>query len=847
MRFTRLKLDAQNVQLDRLHAGLNFVYWPAIGQLASPLAEILASRDVLTGGAGVAMHVETDEGRQGEIVWRPGLSEPQIHGASEADQRAVSAAWQSLRSESAVVVDFHDPTALSLSVRRAFQQAAAPAGEQFPWTDPTHDLEIDWDRWPKKKVLQARLQDLQSQLEVAQRRLLDAKAGARPRGAPLESLDSLTGDASRLRAIENARWELQAIDHELAEARSAPEASGLLRSIEAQIERVQRVCLDVQQRQESVRQQLSRVEAAGEFDRSDVADLRQVCDALNQQIDRLSNGEVEHRVDFDDDYGGYDYEMRDRGNARSRLRDQARTLSDTARSLQGLLEQQAVLVRRQALEAEAKHLRKCYSNLRSRLKRLKNRRDAMRRSPAHDLHRERLLQRRADVVARLRDLERRLDPAHLAGAGAVNDPFSWGRLVAERSDDVRRLERQIVELRDELYSLSREENRSPTTPMAGGFNVNWIERQASALLRRVSAGHYDDLRWDAERITLSVACPDGARRATSDVSIGTQRLAALCVILAAATRQPATPVILDNLLTLIESERHPAVLQLLSEFSREGRQVVVVLSRVEDSRLCESLGLSVTHGSSVVSRSAWTAPFDAPSRADVSVAPPADSTGRLFTAPVEQVSKPIYDWPTRSRSAEPLGVHTTSTTAATLHSPFGGRPAADMGRASASRNERFPLDFLDLVSQAPFLDEEDSRALESAGVWNVADFIRADAEELHRRLRGRASTSVLRAWQAQALLLCSVARLRPYDARILVACGITDPVQLQHMEPVELARVVERFSRSPQGREMLRSGSPFELARVQRWIESAQRTQHIDDGRILSQAAGDDASARVPR
>ncbi|MDP6718500.1 MAG: DUF4332 domain-containing protein, partial [Pirellulaceae bacterium] len=82
------------------------------------------------------------------------------------------------------------------------------------------------------------------------------------------------------------------------------------------------------------------------------------------------------------------------------------------------------------------------------------------------------------------------------------------------------------------------------------------------------------------------------------------------------------------------------------------------------------------------------------------------------------------------------------------------------------------------------------------------------------------------------------ARLREYDARILVACGITDPNQLRQIPPIEVRSMIERFADSSEGRAMLLSGTEFELSRVADWVrfgESSDKQRHQQTDNRASQ------------
>jgi hypothetical protein len=73
-------------------------------------------------------------------------------------------------------------------------------------------------------------------------------------------------------------------------------------------------------------------------------------------------------------------------------------------------------------------------------------------------------------------------------------------------------------------------------------------------------------------------------------------------------------------------------------------------------------------------------------------------------------------------------------------------------------------------------------------------------------------------WQALARLICRVPGLQPYDARILVACGVTDPEQLLETSFSELRERVRKLASSADGRAILLSGTELELSRISDWL-----------------------------
>ena len=128
------------------------------------------------------------------------------------------------------------------------------------------------------------------------------------------------------------------------------------------------------------------------------------------------------------------------------------------------------------------------------------------------------------------------------------------------------------------------------------------------------------------------------------------------------------------------------------------------------------------------------------------------------------------------------------------------------------------------IQDAPSIDAATAERFRKIGVLLVRDLLHIDVQDAAQRLRHAGITAgMLERWRAEALLVCRVPRLRPYDARILVACGVSHPDQLARLEADELRRRVESFAATDLGRVMLQSGTHYELARLTDWIHSARR------------------------
>ncbi len=141
------------------------------------------------------------------------------------------------------------------------------------------------------------------------------------------------------------------------------------------------------------------------------------------------------------------------------------------------------------------------------------------------------------------------------------------------------------------------------------------------------------------------------------------------------------------------------------------------------------------------------------------------------------------------------------------------------------------------IEESPSIGHGLAARLRAAGIDRVGDLLDVDPQWLAEQLRQDGVTAAtVASWQAESRLLCSVRKLRPFDARLLVSIGIRTPRQLADMHPSQLLDRVERFVSTDRGRRLLQSGSSYELSRITNWIASAkggagryQRSSFNDD------------------
>ena len=145
-----------------------------------------------------------------------------------------------------------------------------------------------------------------------------------------------------------------------------------------------------------------------------------------------------------------------------------------------------------------------------------------------------------------------------------------------------------------------------------------------------------------------------------------------------------------------------------------------------------------------------------------------------------------------------------------------------------SSDLRFYLSSHSPVVDAPSIGPTTSQRLERIGVLTVADLINRDAGEIATRLRNRRiKEETVLLWQRQARLMCRIPQLRGHDARVLIACGITEPEQMANMAPSDLFAVVGPFVKTKEGRRLLRSSNAPDLEEVTDWINWSHHSRQL--------------------
>ena len=128
------------------------------------------------------------------------------------------------------------------------------------------------------------------------------------------------------------------------------------------------------------------------------------------------------------------------------------------------------------------------------------------------------------------------------------------------------------------------------------------------------------------------------------------------------------------------------------------------------------------------------------------------------------------------------------------------------------------------VVQAPSIGPKTAKRLEAVGVKTIADLLALNAEDGEQQIDARhISAKVIRDWQAQALLACTVPGMKSREAQALVACGVQDAEDLAQSDAAQLCEGVAQWGLSDEGQRAWGAAPAPTADDVATWIERAKR------------------------
>jgi len=126
------------------------------------------------------------------------------------------------------------------------------------------------------------------------------------------------------------------------------------------------------------------------------------------------------------------------------------------------------------------------------------------------------------------------------------------------------------------------------------------------------------------------------------------------------------------------------------------------------------------------------------------------------------------------------------------------------------------------VVDAPSIGPKTAGRLNLIGVKTVGDLLEVTPEDAAARIKqGHINARVIKDWQAQALLACTVPELSALGAQLLVGAGVSTVEDLATADPDFLVDAVAMFAASDEGERALRGQPVPDRDRLKFWIEAA--------------------------
>lgn len=138
------------------------------------------------------------------------------------------------------------------------------------------------------------------------------------------------------------------------------------------------------------------------------------------------------------------------------------------------------------------------------------------------------------------------------------------------------------------------------------------------------------------------------------------------------------------------------------------------------------------------------------------------------------------------------------------------------------RRARIRLRREDMVVDAPSIGPKTASRLLVVGVKTVADLLDLAPQEAAKKIKAsHINAQVIRDWQSQALLACTVPGISGTVAQMLVGAGVYSPEDMLDADAEFLHEAILDFCDTKDGKRLLRDNDPPDRDQVEEWIDAA--------------------------
>lgn len=414
--------------------------------------------------------------------------------------------------------------------------------------------------------------------------------------------------------------------------------------------------------------------------------------------------------------------------------------------------------------------------------------------------------------------------------------------AVDNSQSKMELTRVQRELQSAMAALQSLNLRLDEASKISQVTPNALLIEAAQILSRLSHGELSRvwLTHNGDQTELQVQDRNQRALRLSGLTATMRTQTELSLILAAnqmlLAQNVSAPLIIDELFEEFDSDRIDTALQTLSEFSARGHQVVMLTQHrflidrannfgsiqffnIESQSVGESHPqvISSAYGPSMAASTPATIAFSTASSFSTNganhPAPPVDRVSAIAQPPVRLRTSET------TRYREPAVKRYQPAPASTVSS-IKANQIGDRLEYAVTYEEHSSL------AEIAIFDSLQLRTLNDSGIASVADLLNVDLDNLPQNWNETGLTrAVIDSMQSEIWLLSCVPALRPYDAHVLVACGISEPDQLETSAPQSLLERVQRYLNANENENEFDDSYRITLARINDWHKGIGKTR----------------------